>query len=133
MPSPVTPASASDPVDWRLYRRVGTLVAIPAWLALCLLLLNRSGLGITVAVSLAILTVIANTFVIVGPMLRTASRLRKTARDLKAVLPHEVPSTTISPNQNPDELVAAEEQLFAIGGRVQAELKALRELARHLE
>ena len=133
MTAPEQPPTSPDPMNWRMYWRIGPLVGLPAGLAFCLLLMNRSGLGITLAVSLALLTVVANTFVIVEPMIRTAARLRKTARDLKAALPPEAPSTTIPPYQNPDELVAAEEDLFAVGARVQSELKTLRELARHLE
>ena len=122
-----------DPVDWRLYRRIGLLVALPASLALCLAYGNRSGFGVAMAVSLAIMTVAANTFVIAEPIRRTAARLRKTARDLKAVLPPEDLSSSIPRAPHPDELVAAEEELFAVGARVQSELKSLRELARHLE
>ena len=133
MTAPVLSSSPPDPVDWRLYRRIGLLVIVPAGLALCLLLQNRSGLGITIAVFLAMMTAVTNTMVIAGPMIRTASRLRKTARDLKAVLPPEGPSSSVPPNPNPDELVAAEEELFAVGARIQTELKTLRELARHLE
>ena len=122
-----------DPVDWRLYRRIGLLVALPASLALCLAYGNRSGFGVAMAVSLAIMTVAANTFVIAEPIRRTAARLRKTARDLKAVLPPEDLSSSIPRAPHADELVAAEEELFAVGARVQSELKSLRELARHLE
>jgi two-component system, OmpR family, phosphate regulon sensor histidine kinase PhoR len=133
MSAPVPPPISPAPVAWRLYRRIGLFVAVPASLALCLAYMNRSGLGFAIAVSLAIVTVAANTFVIAGPILRTAARLRKTARDLKAVLPPEDLSSSLSQVPNPDELVAAEEEVFAVGARVQAEFKRLRELARHLE
>ncbi len=133
MSAPEQPPTSPDPVNWSLYWQVWRSVIFPALAGMLLMSLTSPGWPWVLFAVVVVSISVRHTIQIAGPMLRTASRLRKTARDLKAVLPQEAPSSTISPNQNPDELIAAEEQLFAIGARVQTELKTLRELARHLE
>ncbi len=137
MSAPVPQPTLPDAVDRRhFWRRCGWVfsrIFLPALLTLFFFGSNNLG-WFSVLVALTVVSIsIRHTIMIVGPIVITAARLRKTARDLKAVLPAEEPSSSIPPAPNPDELVAAEEELFAIGTQVQTEFKRLRELARHLE
>ncbi len=133
MTAPELPPTPPDPVNWSLFWRVWRFVILPALPGMLLLAWTSPGWHWALIAVVVVSISVRHTILIAGSMMQTAARLRKTARDLKAVLPPEVPSSSVPPTPNWDELVAAEEELFAVGGRVQTELKTLRELARHLE
>ena len=130
MPGPVSPSS--EPVDWRLYRRVGLLVAPPAVLGM-LLSANASGWvwwGVAIGIVAVVVWV---THLIVQPMTSTISRLRKTARDLQGDLPALDPALARPPEAALNPLVEAEEDLFATSAQARTEIQSLRELTRRLE
>ena len=133
MSAPEQPPTSPDPVNWSLYWQVWRSVIFPALAGMLLMSLTSPGWPWVLFAVVVVSISVRHTIQIAGPMIQTAARLRKTARDLKAVLPLEEPSSSVPPAPNSDELVAAEEELFAVGARVQTELKTLRELARHLE
>ncbi len=116
--------------DWLLYRRIATLVLIPAALAILLRPLGQSTLRMTLLVGLVAAVALGNTVLIVLGMHRVGIRLRKTTRDLAAELPTAEVLAVDRPRQN--TLVAAEEDLFAVSGRVRTEWAALRDESRHL-
>lgn len=133
MTAPELPPPAPDPTNWSLYWRVWRSVIFPALVGMSFWALTGPGWYWLLIAVVVVSISIRHTMAIAGSMIQTESRLRKTADDLKAVLPPEAPSASTPTIPNPDELVAAEEALFAVGVRVQAEFKRLRELARHLE
>ena len=130
MSGPVPPSS--DPDDWRLYRRVGMLVAIPAVLGM-VLASQASGWYWAVILVLIVAAIARNTRSIVEPITRTMTRLRKTARDLQSDLSEPEPSPRPTVTVPQDQLVEAEENLFSTSTRARTELRSLRELAGRLE
>lgn len=121
-----------EPIDWSLYRRVGLMVAFPSVLGI-VLATNASGWMLGAVVGLVVVAIASSTRSIVEPMTRTSTRLRKTARDLQFDLrspdPHQLhTATTVR-----DQLVEAEEALFATSARARNEMQSLRELAGRLE
>ena len=133
MTAPELPPTSPDPVNWSLFWRVWRSAILPALLGMTFWAFTGPGWSWALIALVVVSISVQHTMLIAGPMIQTAARLRKTARDLKAVLPLEVPSSSVPPTPNRDELIAAEEELFAVGVRVQTELKTLRELALHLE
>ena len=132
MTAPVSPPPPPDPTDWRLYRRVGWQVAIPAVLGM-LLAAHAAGWWLVLA-ALGIVAVVAlQARSIVLPITSTITRLRKTARDLRSDLPADATAESLPPGTSPDPLIEAEEELFATTDRTRSEIRSLRELARHLE
>ena len=133
MSGPVSPPTTPEPIDRRLYWRVGWFVLAPAVFAVLAASFARTAIGSLVAIALATVFAAISTHWIVAPVAKTVTRLRKTAGDLKAVLPQVDPSFVIAPAENQNELEATEEGLFATAVRVRAELESLRDQTRQLQ
>jgi len=132
MSGPVSQSPAPEPVDWRLYRRVGALVTIPSVLGI-VLAANASGWTLGLVVGMVVASIALSTWSIVEPVTRTSTRLRKTARDLQFDLPPlESGQRRVLPAGR-DQLTEAEEDLFATSSLARDEMRSLRELAGRLE
>ena len=132
MSAPVLPPP-TDLFDWQLFWRVGRYVALPALLGMVFFAMTQPGWLRAFMAVVVCFMVALNAMLVARPLMQTASRLRKSARDLKSEFPADDSAFKRTPSQNLDPLVAAEEDLYAVGTRVRSELKSLRELAQHLE
>lgn len=132
MSSPIPPAApvSRDATDWSSITRIAALVLTPAILALVILQIGNSFWWVVAAVVMVLGAASFSIFRLVSPLNRIESRLRKTDRDLQAVLEVDSPSVPVTPQTG---LLAAEEQLYATSGRARSMVTLLREQARRLE
>lgn len=123
---------ATKPSDWRLFRRIGLAVTIPAGCGMVLMAYS-SGWWRVVAALLVSSMVACCIRWIVAPLRQTANRLNKTSSDLNGELVSSAPQMLAHTKTGADELGAAEEGLYVVTTKVRAEIHSLRELVSRLE